>query len=315
VRCSGILIAARLMAAMIIIIWYWQAHKSAVALPYCTESCFPRLISELVEISDNTINPDLPLEGIYFRSFFWRELNRFDRRQRNRFASFHDIPYAYYLAVDRSRAKFGDANCTRAELLADNCFDAERSKLQWRLAHVFYNNDRPISSLWSDFCYVRARYIGGFDGEPGPCENGRFDGDHRAQLRQRGVSRIASRSCGPSCLSYGCPHITFLPISNVSREIDRFAQGVGLHAENDGLSYQSQKLQNANASESAGKSNQPPIGRRLITSVCCLLSAFFCCLLGGKYFYNNRPIFGATLLGIGWLLGSGGFFVVAFGVP
>src|ERR1700730_322712 len=161
--------------------------------------------------------------------------------------------------------------------------DPERSRIVLSISSLSFTSARNIGALNSLGCFCGplrsvSAYLGGFGyiTHSGSCAGG---------------------------FSNGIPHVTFLSIRNVSREVNRFAQGCGLNAKYYGLHYQRGELQYANESQSAREPNQPPIGRRFIASVMLLLSAFFCCLLGGKYLYNNGMILAATLFGTSGLLG------------
>jgi hypothetical protein len=94
-------------------------------------------------------------------------------------------------------------------------------------------------------------------------DNRHFGIYDRGSVQQSGVRArlgclrtIAHSSGGSRRFGNGIPHITLLSIRNVSREIDGLAQRVGLNAEYNSLSYQCQKLQYTNPSESARKSSQ-----------------------------------------------------------
>jgi hypothetical protein len=75
------------------------------------------------------------------------------------------------------------------------------------------------------------------------------------------------------------------------------------------MSDQSKELQHSDDGQSAGEPNDPPIGRRFVSSILLLLAAFGGCLLGGKHLYNNRSILAATLFSIGRVLGTASFVV------
>jgi hypothetical protein len=56
--------------------------------------------------------------------------------------------------------------------------------------------------------------------------------------------------------------------------------------------------------------NQFPVIRRFIIAVFGLLNGFFVSLYGWQLLYDKRVLFGATLLGVGWLLGALGLVLL-----
>jgi hypothetical protein len=69
-----------------------------------------------------------------------------------------------------------------------------------------------------------------------------------------------------------------------------------------------EQLQEAYSGQNASKFYQPPIGIRFVLFLSLIGGGFFMSLWGWDRFYNERRLFGATLIGCGLLLGGCGFF-------
>ena len=77
-----------------------------------------------------------------------------------------------------------------------------------------------------------------------------------------------------------------------------------------GLYADSHELQKGNDDHEKTENERIPIIRRLVEAVFGLLGGLSLSFLSWSNLYNNRRVFGAALLGCGWLLGGLEFAVV-----
>jgi len=280
------------------------------------KSCFPCLGCELIEVTDEAVNRELPLKRLDLSSFLRREPGRLRPDQVSVFVGFYDITNIDDVAVFGDWAKFRNGDSARTpgkHFLCDHRFDAEGPNLHRGSSNIPNDYNGPIVAIWhySGNRDSRLRWLKS-EGDPG--EIGLLHRDHGSDLSERGVSGVPHCARGTSGLCDGISSIAFLTIRDVSGEVNGIAQASRLYAEDNSLPDKRKKLQCANYNERSSEPKIPPIGRRLGSSITFLLLAFCCCFLGGKYLCDDRPILGAawfsaavlsglTAFALLWLLG------------
>src|SRR5882724_11469131 len=226
---------------MVIIVWRGEVGK-AVALPEGAKSCFPCLACELIEVTDEAVDPELPFKRLDFVSFLSCEPERLRPDQVSVLAGFYGITNIYDVAVfgDWAKSRNGDSARTPGKhFLCDHRFDAEGPKLHRGSSNIPNDCNGPIVAIWhySGNHDSRLRW---FKSEANPGEKGLLHRDHGSDLSEGRVSGITHCARGTSGFGDGISCVSFLTICNVPGEANGIAQGSRLYAKDNCLPIRAQ---------------------------------------------------------------------------